>query len=222
MAVTSIAEGQHPGEFIVSEAPGEQSRGLITLANTGGTAITPAGTILGQVASGAATATAAGGNTGNGTMSAVTTAAGVIVGTYHLICIKAATNAGVFTVEDPNGVTVGEATVGVAFSGGGLGFTVSDGSTDFVVGDQFTIAVAAGSLKYKAVNLSGTDGTQNASVILYDNVDATGGDVTAAAIVRLAEVNANEIIYPSGATTNQKNAINAQLAANNIIVRAAV
>lgn len=91
-----------------------------------------------------AAAAAVAGNTGNGTITATpTTSAGVKAGVYKATITVAAANAGTFELEDPDGVTVGEGTVAVAFSRGGLAFTIADGATDFVVGDQFAITVTA-------------------------------------------------------------------------------
>ena len=62
-------------------------------------AVLARGTILGQKTLGAATATAGGGNTGNGTSSAVTVGANAKVGTYNIV-FTAATK---FNVFDPAG-----------------------------------------------------------------------------------------------------------------------
>ena len=64
------------------------------------------------------------------------------------------------------------------------------------------------------------DGSQTASKILYANVDASAGDVLVTVISRDVEVNGAEITYPVGATAAQILAINAQLLAARIIVRA--
>lgn len=94
-----------------------------------------------EASAGTAVGAAVAGNTGNGTMGTVTVSAGAKEGVYLLTITTAASNAGTFVVEDPDGITVGVGTVAVAFSKGGLAFTLADGATDFVVGDQFTITV---------------------------------------------------------------------------------
>lgn len=94
-----------------------------------------------QVSVGTAVAAAVAGNTGNGTMGAVTVSAGAKAGVYRLTIVEPAANAGTFVVEDPDGVIVGSGTVAVAFSAGGLAFTLADGATDFASGDAFTITV---------------------------------------------------------------------------------
>lgn len=89
----------------------------------------------------AAAAVANAGNTGNGVLGTVTPGAGAKEGTYRVNIIAAASNAGTFEVEDPQGIIVGTGTVAVAFSKGGVAFTLADGATDFAVGDGFTFAL---------------------------------------------------------------------------------
>lgn len=138
------------------------------------------GALLGKVTVGAATGAAVAGNTGNGTITASPTVSGAAKpGVYRAVCIEPATDLGKFAVEDPDGITVGVATVGTAFTGGGLTFTIADGSTDFASGDSFTITVAAGSGKYKQCNSANTDGSQAPQVILAEDCDASGGDAQA-------------------------------------------
>lgn len=44
-------------------------------------------------------------------------------------------------MEDPDGVTIGTATVAVLYDGP-INFTIADGATDFAAGDAFVITVA--------------------------------------------------------------------------------
>lgn len=178
--MTTLTEKKGAGEFIVSEAPGTLSRKTISLKSG---LLYSVGAVLGMVL--AATAVAAGGNTGDGAMGAITigpkaeagdyllkitgtgpgvaaagtsgalvgtgngtitaspaTGAGCKVGTYKAIFVEPATDLGTFIVEDPDGITIGSGTVGVAFTTH-LTFTIADGSTDFTAGSYFPIAVAA-------------------------------------------------------------------------------
>lgn len=82
--------------------------------------------------------------TGNGVLTPATPAfgAGVKLGTYKAIVIEPGANVGTFQVEDPDGIVIGIATVGVAFDGV-VKFTIADGATDFVAGDTFSLAVTA-------------------------------------------------------------------------------
>jgi len=125
------------------------------------------GSVLGKVKYGAITVTPDGGNTGDGTVTAAAVLAGTgapIVGDYVLTCISAVTKGGVFKLEDPNGnlvagslaIEVGSPT---AFSVGGITFTITDGAADFVAGDLFTLALAAGSGKYKLLDVAAVDGS---------------------------------------------------------------
>lgn len=214
--MTTLTESTHRGEHIVSEAEGSRSRDPITILSGRSLA---AAVVLGAVLAGAATPAAAAGNTGNGTIGAVTTGVGVKAGVYQLTCVEPATDGGVFSVEDPDGVALGVAEVGTEFTGGGLTFTIADGATDFVAGDAFTITVAEGSGKYVQLDLTATDGSEVAKGILYDAVDASSADAPGVAHLRDCEVNAAELVWPDGITTNQKTAALAQLAELGIIAR---
>ncbi len=67
--------------------------------------------------------------------------------------------------------------------------------------------------KYAAYNDGAADGTETAAGILFDNVDASGGDVAGAVMIaRLAEVNGDEL------TGNDANGT-ADLLALDIVVR---
>ncbi len=151
----------------------------------------------------------------------MTVGAGAKAGDYKVTCIEPATGAGTFSVEDPDGVTLGSAKVGTAFAGE-IHFTLAAGSTDFVAGDLFTITVAAGSGKYKEYNPANTDGSQTPVAILLDNVDATGGDKEAVIISRHAEVNDAELVWFTGATEVQKAVALSEFRKQVILARAAV
>lgn len=208
--MTVLTEGKHTGEFLLSEGNGYISREAIIIAAAAG-AMVP-GQVLGKITVGAATAAAVAGNTGNGTMGAVTLGAGAKAGVYKLTIIEAAANAGAFVVEDPDGVTIGHGNVASAFSAGGLAFTLADGATDFAAGDQFTITVAAGSGKHVAYNPAATDGSQVAAGILYAAVKDLTTDQDAVMIARLAEVRKTDL-------TGLDTAGEAALAARNILCR---
>jgi hypothetical protein len=99
------------------------------------------GVILGAAFAATGASAAGSGNTGNGTMGAITVTAGAKQGVYTLEIVEPAANAGAFVVRDPDGILVDNGTVAVAFSAGGLAFTLADGATDFVAGDTFAITV---------------------------------------------------------------------------------
>ena len=66
--------------------------------------------------------------------------------------------------------------------------------------------------KYKALDPVATDGSQVAAGILYEALDASAGDAEGVAIVRHAEVNAAELVWPDGITAGQQTTALAQLA----------
>jgi hypothetical protein len=144
-----------------------------------------AGEVLGRVALDvSATASADGGNTGDGTFGAVTVNEDAILGDYIVEIIEADTDAGNFKVIDPNGNRLDDGVVGTAYSNDHLGFTLADGAADFVVGDKWTITVEAGSLKYKRSLTAATDGSNVAVAIAGEAIDASAAD--AAGVIYLA------------------------------------
>ena len=216
-----LTERKYLGDWLKWEPDSQYSRDVVTvLAGSGADRALTTGMVLGRVTKGAATGAAVAGNTGNGTITAApTVGAAAKPGVYRLVCIEPATNAGKFAVEDPGGILLGVATVGVEFTAH-LTFTIADGSTDFVSGDSFTISVAAGSGKVKQIDFAATDGCDAASgILLLDTTAPDGTDKSGVAIVRNAIVSDNGIAWPAGATTNQKNAAIAQLKNAGILVR---
>ena len=105
-----------------------------------------AGSVLGKITVGAAAAARR--RRRVTAYSARSTGANAKPGVYRVTCIAPAANAGKFTVEDPDGIEVGVATVAVAFAGP-INFTIADGAADFVAGDAFNVTVAASTGKYK-------------------------------------------------------------------------
>lgn len=147
-----------------------------------------AGTILAiKQVEDAVTVAADAGNTGDGTVTAATVAAGEIIpnaGAYVLECIEAVANGGVFNLSDPDGNVVAGYLAMAAGAGAatemqaaGLAFTVTDGGADFVAGDKFTLTVAADGNRVPFAT-DGAGGAQvPASVATYDVTAAAAGDV---------------------------------------------
>lgn len=81
------------------------------------------------------------------------------------------------------------------------------------------LGVVTASGKYTQFDQDGADGSESAAGILVYPVDATGGDTACAAIVRDAEVNAAELVWPSDIEPGEKTTALAQLAALGIIAR---
>lgn len=178
--MTVLTEGKHTAEFIITEVDPGIGREVVTLAANSGDL--SAGTILGRKR-GAVTSAAVGTNAGNGALGTVTLGAGAKEGDYKLVIVEPGSDAGKFMLEDPSGAVIGHGTVGSAFSGGGLAFTLADGSNDFVAGDTIKISVAVGT-KWAPYDAAGTDGTEIARGILYDNVADSAADQNVLAIVR--------------------------------------
>jgi hypothetical protein len=213
--MATLTEGRYAGEFIISEQCGTASRDAIIVKSGQNL---KAGTVLGAVITAAATS-AAGTNTGNGTMGTVTVSAGAVPGIYKLKITKAATNAGDFTVTDPQGDVAGVGTVGAAYSNGGLAFTLADGATDFALNDSFTITVTESAIKYAQHDPAATDGTAKAVAVLFADVDATSADKPGVALARQAEVNGNEITWITGISAANKALGIKSLAEKFVIVR---
>jgi len=112
------------------------------------------------------------------------------------------------------------AVAGRAYTNDQISFTINDGSPDFVVGDAFTVEIAAGSLRVRAINFDGVDGSQDAYGILTAACDASGGAKSAVAIVRDAKIASANVVWPvtsPAVSEDQKAAALAQLAAKGII-----
>jgi hypothetical protein len=170
---------------------------------------------------GAVAGAAVAGGTGNGTIGTLSAGTGCKPGVYVATCIEPATNAGKFEVVDPDGVNVGVATVGVAFTGP-VNFTIADGATDFASGDQFTITVAAGSGKVKASPDTAADGSAVACGILLKDVDASSADQQGVIIARNAQISPLGLIFDATVNNATKQAAKlAQLTALGIVTRTA-
>jgi hypothetical protein len=83
-------------------------------------------------------------------------------------------------------------------------------------GDQFTITVASPTRKWRALP---NDGSKEAEGIAWDNYDASSADKAGVIVVRNCEVNGNEIKWPSGISTANKNKAVNELASRGIVRR---
>ncbi len=214
-------ERNYLGDWLKFETDNHYSRDIVTvLAGSGADRELLTGMVIGRITKGVAASAAVAGNTGNGTITAAPAVGQAAKpGVYRVVCIEPAADAGKFAVEDPDGVLIGVATVGVEFTTH-LTFTIADGAADFVAGDSFTITVAAGSGKVKQIDFAATDGSNAAcGILLLDTTAPDGTDRSGVAIVRNAIVSDNGITWPAGATENQKNAAIAQLKSAGILVR---
>lgn len=176
-----------------------------------GAGVVAAGTVLGVIVAGSATAAAQAGNTGNATTTAVSIGADAEAGVY----IVEFTSATAFYVRDPSGDAVGTGNTGTAFQGP-INFTVTVGGTPMVAGDGFNVTVLISGKTYAPVSFSATDGSQEAAAILFEGGTGT---ISRTITARHSAVTGAHLTYPSGATAGQKLNVDAQLAARNIIVR---
>ena len=79
------------------------------------------------------------------------------------------------------------------------------------------LGIVAASGEYVPLNLSASDGSEQAAGILYNHADGASAD--AVAVVRDAEVKSDLLIWPNGITDAQKAAALGQLAATGIVAR---
>lgn len=193
-------------------------------AGSGADNVVDIGTVLGRVkAATIAVGTVVQTGTGNGVLTKATPAFGndAQAGSYKVIFDEARTNSGEFEVFRPDGTFDGRGVVGTAYTGQ-VKFTIADGATDFLAGDTFTlpVTVVGASYKYWPLNLSATDGSQNAFAVSLSKRTATnGGSDQNIVLLRRgpAIVDDLHLIWPAGITADQIAAALVQLEANNII-----
>lgn len=202
---TNFTEGRHAAEFVIFEGAMSYSRDNLVI---GASQDFQAGRVLARlaVAAGVELAQAFAG-TGDGVLTFADPAVNAKVkdGVYKAVCIAAATDGGRFRVEDPDGRHIGDAVVGAAFNKE-IKFTIADGATDFAVGDEFSITVTANAddFQYVAHDPDASDGSEVAAAIaLYPAKTGVGETAKIAGIVRHSRVNANLIIWKTGATAAQ-------------------
>lgn len=136
-----------------------------------------------------------------------------IVGDYWTISVAATDgNAGVFSVVDPDGVALKDATVGVAYASEHINFTINDGSVDYVVGDYWTFPVAAGSGKRIKSIATAVDGSQDIDALLPEAADATSAELTRTCWLS-GEFNENSVVLGTGHTVAS---VKASLRARNV------
>jgi hypothetical protein len=152
-------------------------------------------------------------------MGAITVTSGAQVGAYTLTVVTAASNAGHFTIQRPDGAMQAEGNVAAAYSDGGIAFTLADGATDFIVGDTFTITVAAGSGKYVQYDEDGVNGSEVAAGVLIAATDASLADKTCVILARDAEVAADTLQWPSTIETAEITTATGQLNTLGIFAR---
>lgn len=130
--------------------------------------------------------------------------------------------AGEFIVSEGNGAISREAITILAGhmleAGTVLGRLTSSIKFDAVPPGTPATKIAADGT-YTILDPTASDGSETAAAILYDTVDASGGDTEGVAIVRLAEVHANELVWPDSITVEEQVAALGDLVARSIIAR---
>jgi len=185
-AVVAITNG---GTFNVTDPDGKFIGQITITAGAGGTGIFKSDEINFTVTEGTTDfaladkftvavtngvpSTGSGVGTGNGTLTAVEGRHALKVGTYTMTCITAVANGGIFSVADPDGNLLANATVGTAYVSDQIAFLINDGSTDFIVTDSFTIAITISQRQCVAVDKAATDGSSEPYAVLSEDVDAS-------------------------------------------------
>ena len=217
-------EPKHAGAFMVSEAPGRQSRDRFVVALNQSLA---AGQAVGKtavIAQVTSSAVADASNTGNGVITldaAAPVAAGAKNGVYRAVNELVATNSGEFVVFDPDGIEIGRVAVGATFNNQ-IKYVIADGATDFAIGDAFSITVGIEDTDYQiaAYNPAGGDGSQRVAGILWEGVTTDGVNLgVGVVIVRAAEVRGVDLVWSAGITAIQRADAIRQLEKLGIIVR---
>ncbi|NYH21392.1 head decoration protein [Paraburkholderia bryophila] len=193
LTVNSIGDNpQQPGIYAETYIPDQLIAGNLKIVSQPivlGAGKLPRGSVLGMISS-SSVEVAAGTNAGNGTVGSTSTGAGVKLGAYTL----KATGATTFTVTDPEGNALPNATVGTAYSQSGLNFTITAGGTAFAANDSFTLTIPDSAGTYILSVKTASDGSQTPVAILADAADATSGPVTTG-VYLMAEVNGNALNY---------------------------
>jgi len=227
LMVSTGTEPKAPSDIIKFETnPSFCREEGVLLAGDGSAREIAFGEVLGRVLFGTPVAASDGGNTGQGTVGSVALKAQAQLGVYSLECITAATGAATFAVFDPAGNRLADAVEAVAYVNEQIGFTIGTDSTDseYVVGDSHTITVGEGSLKLVARSLTAVDGSaRTAGVAIKAATAADGVDGKVLFEKRgPATLLRDEIVYPTGASTDQKAAIDAELLAAGILVETGI
>jgi hypothetical protein len=212
-----LTENFYTGGFLISEAPGKLSRDAGIIANSGVTDLPQeAGLILCRAAGTPAAAVASPANTGNATVGIITAGAVIQIGDYTLTATAATT----FDVTDPDGVNLGTATAGTAFTSAEINLTVTAGGTACAAGDTYVIAVPGGNY----ASYTGASNRPAAAILFGLEYIPASGSKKVTIVARNAEVNKAEIqwdpvISASANVAGLQTEALAALAAHGIIAR---
>lgn len=163
----------------------------------------PRGAVLGKTTNPTATAAPkAGGNTGNGAVSAISVGEYAQLGNY-LITMTSPTAFSVTSAPNSAGIidTLGTGVTGTPFTSFGsvLGFTLTSGGTAFVAGDGFVINNLGANGLWKLSVSTASDGSQKPAGILVDYADPTAGNVNIG-VYLAGEFNIRAVTYDASWT----------------------
>jgi hypothetical protein len=150
----------------------------------------PRGSVLGQQTTSSIDVTP-GTNTGTGTVGSLSLGTTETFGAFLL----KATSATVFSVTDPEGNALPNATVGTPYANAEINFTITAGGTAFAANDSFTLNAIEATGNYILSVKTASDGSQVPSAILATSTNnLTAGPATAGAYV-MGEFNQNAINF---------------------------
>lgn len=209
-----LTETRHAGAFIVAELEQDMSRMQVTIAES---QTLKAGAVLGRTGATDAQpivvkpAVKAPDFVGAGTLDLAADpkwTSAVNEGTYRIVCKTKNAGGGVFTVTDPLGNALADATEGAAYTTE-IKFTINASGADFEVGDTFLVEVfipdLAATGEYCEFDPDGTDGSEVAVAVLVDDV-TTGSGATGKGVViyKDAVVRLSDLVWQAAITTEQK------------------
>lgn len=219
--MTTLTEGVHANESFISEAPGNRSREAVTVKS--GSNLSACAVLATIVSGTSASAAKSGGNTGNGTCVVDATTPLLLGAKFGVYKARFLTTTSI-RLEDPDGFVLGDTTIGGSTGNSAtiaeqIKAAITQGSTPFAAGDGFDITVSVKTEKEVEYNPAGTDGSEIATGILYDAVNATSADTRGVAYKRDCEHRAATVVWKSGLNATQKAKGTADLARRGIILR---
>lgn len=217
--MAEVIEGKRENDWLKKEIEGFSRDSVTVLAGSGSARVLETGEIIGSVVAGLTGAIReSSGNTGDGTVDALTLKAGAQAGTYVIRGIAEAANLGTFAVTAPDGSSLPDLTVATGYVSDHFLLSVADGAADWDIDDVILIVVS-GQRKVVALDLEGQDGSEKAVGIMFADISAPDGtDAEGVAVTRNAWVASQEIKFPAGATAAEKEAVKSDLNRNGVIV----